>query len=237
MTDALPVAEIFGPTFQGEGPSTGRLAAFVRLGGCNLTCRACDTPYTWDSSRYNLRTELTPMTVDDILGRLPPARLVVITGGEPILYRHYRAMHRLLGALAAQARQVEIETNGTIDPEPVANHLVRFNVSPKLAGAMSDDPADRRIVPAALAAYGQLAGLGRAVFKFVVASVGDVAAGLALADQHQVPRRAVWFMPEGTTPTGLLTNARIVADAVLAAGANLTLRQHVLLWPDQERGR
>ena len=48
----LPVAEVFAPTFQGEGPYLGRSADFIRLGGCNLTCYGCDTPYTWDASRY-----------------------------------------------------------------------------------------------------------------------------------------------------------------------------------------
>lgn len=41
----LLVSEVFGPTVQGEGKHCGRIAAFVRLGGCNLHCRWCDTPY------------------------------------------------------------------------------------------------------------------------------------------------------------------------------------------------
>ena len=46
--NSLTVSEIFGPTFQGEGPFTGRAAVFLRLGRCNLDCKWCDTPYTWD---------------------------------------------------------------------------------------------------------------------------------------------------------------------------------------------
>ena len=49
----LVVAEVFGPTFQGEGPSTGQRAGFVRLGRCNLDCSWCDTPYTWDWERFD----------------------------------------------------------------------------------------------------------------------------------------------------------------------------------------
>ena len=42
--DELLVAEKFGPTVQGEGPSIGRRAVFIRLMNCNLTCK--------ESSRY-----------------------------------------------------------------------------------------------------------------------------------------------------------------------------------------
>ena len=52
----LIVAECFGvetPTFQGEGPSCGHPALFIRLSRCNLTCARCDTKYTRDWSRFD----------------------------------------------------------------------------------------------------------------------------------------------------------------------------------------
>lgn len=42
----LLVAERFGPTLQGEGPSVGQPSLFIRLSRCNLSCAFCDTPYT-----------------------------------------------------------------------------------------------------------------------------------------------------------------------------------------------
>lgn len=234
--DTLPVSEIFGPTFQGEGPSSGRVAAFVRLGGCNLTCRDCDTPYTWDASRFDLRAELTSLTVEQILARLPAAPLVVISGGEPTLYRDRAAMSTLLEALVT--RTVEVETNGTLDPYPMDEWAhVRFNVSPKLAGPMSDDDVGKRIRPAALTRYGQLARDRRAVWKLVVDGPESARQALELTDAYQVPRHRVWFMPAGTTIADTVGRARVVADAALAAGVNLTLRQHVVLWPDVARGK
>ena len=44
--DTSPVSEVFGPTLQGEGPHAGRPCHFIRLGGCNLSCSWCDTPYS-----------------------------------------------------------------------------------------------------------------------------------------------------------------------------------------------
>lgn len=44
----LHVNEIFGPTFQGEGPLIGTPVVFLRLAGCNLHCSWCDTKYTWN---------------------------------------------------------------------------------------------------------------------------------------------------------------------------------------------
>ena len=88
--DVLYVADVFGPTFQGEGPSTGRLALFVRLGGCNLHCTWCDTGYTWDAARWDLREQIRPVRWQRLVERLaaavPPGvvPLLVVTGGEPL---------------------------------------------------------------------------------------------------------------------------------------------------------
>ena len=70
----LVVAEVFGPTFQGEGPSAGRRAMFLRLGRCNLDCAWCDTPYTWDWSRFDPAVELHRRTVDDVMSELDAHR-------------------------------------------------------------------------------------------------------------------------------------------------------------------
>lgn len=232
----LPIAEVFGPTFQGEGPSSGKLASFVRLGGCNLTCHGCDTKFTWDASQYDLRAELTQMTVDEIMAGLAFAPLVVITGGEPLMYQRREVFHQLVRAIIDRGSHIEIETNGTIAPDTrlTARPEIAFNVSPKLDGPMSTDPTDRRIVPAALAEF---AARSRTLFKFVVATPEDVAAAVTIADQAGMPRRRVWVMPEGTKIVPMLDRARVIADTALAAGVNLTLRQHVLIWPKTERGR
>ena len=123
-----------------------------------------------------------------------------------------------------------VTSSGIIAPTPaLAIEGVAFNVSPKLAS--SGMPAARRIRGHALQA---LAGSGKARFKFVATGLADLEeiAGL----QEVYGRDPVWVMPEGTSSDDVLDGMRVLADAVIAHGWNLSPRLHVLLWEDA-RGR
>lgn len=221
---SLVVSEVFGPTFQGEGPSIGRTAAFVRLGRCNLACTWCDTPYTWDWSRHDPAVELQERSVDDVLAELDamgPVELLVVTGGEPLLQQS-RLVPLLQGAVD-RGSVVEIETAGTICPSDQVVALVhRFNVSPKLGN--SGNPLERRHRPEVLAAF---EATGKAVFKFVVREVEELD---EVADFGVQP---IWIMPEGVDAAVLTERMQALAPAVLARGWRLTPRLHVLLWGDR----
>ncbi|WP_232778666.1 7-carboxy-7-deazaguanine synthase QueE [Carbonactinospora thermoautotrophica] len=226
----LLVAEMFGPTFQGEGPSAGRQAVFVRLSRCNLACSWCDTPYTWDWRRFDPAAEARRIPVREVaawaLNR--PSPLVVITGGEPLLQQP--RLIDLVGELREAGRRVEIETNGTIPPDPALVGLVdQFNVSPKLASA-GGHPT-RRIDPGVLRVF---VATGKAVFKFVLTNVAEAKEVVELQDTYGLD--PIWVMPEGTSAEGVLAGMRELADEALTRGWNLTPRLHVLLWGDT-RGR
>lgn len=226
----LVVSEVFGPTVQGEGPSLGRRAAFVRLGRCSLDCRWCDTPYTWDWERFDPAVELSERAVGDVVADVEAMAVdrVVITGGEPLLQQ--RRLVPFLDAAAKRGWSVEVETNGTIAPDaPIVERVEQFNVSPKLAN--SGVATERAIVPGALAAF---VASGKAAFKFVVTAPADLDEVQALVDEHELS--PIWIMPEGTTPDAVLAGGRLLADEVLARGWQMTTRLHVLLWGDQ-RGR
>jgi organic radical activating enzyme len=231
---SLVVAEVFGVTVQGEGPSCGRRASFIRLGACNLHCTWCDTPYTWDASRFDLRQELTRRPVTEIARRalVGDPGLVVITGGEPLLHQNRPGWTALLDELTKAPVVVEVETNGTVAPTmETAWRVDRFNVSPKLAHA--GDPEAARIRPDAIEA---LRATGRAAFKFVCATEADVAEAARWADTWHLHPSTVWIMPEGTTREAVHEHLAAVADPAIAAGFNLTTRLHVHVWGD-ERAR
>jgi 7-carboxy-7-deazaguanine synthase len=227
---SLLVSEIFGPTFQGEGPSSGQLAAFLRLGGCNLNCTWCDTPYTWDRERFDLERETVRLTSDEVLKRLQAvsASLIVVTGGEPLLQQ--LVLEPVLEACLADGRSIEVETNGTIMPSDHLMQLVtRFNVSPKLGN--SGVRGRHRLRQPVLRA---LVESGSAIFKFVVERASDLDEIAAV--EGELDLRPIWVMPQAQTPEQVMTVMRDIAAPVLARGWNLTTRLHVLLW-GAARGR
>jgi 7-carboxy-7-deazaguanine synthase len=226
----LQIAELFGPTFQGEGPSCGQRALFVRLSGCNLDCRWCDTPYTWDWQRFSRDQQAVEMPIAEIASWASgqEADLVVITGGEPMIQHH--RLRELAAELVTAGRRVEVETNGTVAPNAALIDVIStFNVSPKLSG--SGIPEHRRLRRPALAAFRDC---DKAVFKFVITGPADIEELIRL--QAELSLRRVWVMPEGTTEASTLAGLRELAEPALAHGWNLTSRLHVLLWGD-ERGR
>ncbi|MFJ4627162.1 7-carboxy-7-deazaguanine synthase QueE [Streptomyces sp. NPDC088847] len=233
-TATLVVAECFGPTVQGEGPSLGRRASFIRLGGCNLACDWCDTPETWDSERFDLRQTLTRTPVDEIVARalVGAPGLVVITGGEPLLHQKQPGWDLLLVRLAAAGVDIEVETNGTIPPSPfTARKVTRFNVSPKLGH--SGDLEAKRINSDAIH---HLMWTERAAFKIVCQSAEDVDEAALFACAHNIPPRLVWIMPEGVDAAQLRDRLAALAEPSIAAGFNLTTRLHIAVW-GTEKGR
>jgi organic radical activating enzyme len=209
-------------SFQGEGPLTGQRCAFVRFSLCNLSCRWCDTKYTWDWTQYVRTEQSSRVPVRELVTWIGDrgVDLVVITGGEPMLQQ--RAMTELAAELSERTR-VQVETNGTKVPEPeLAERVNLWVVSPKLAN--SGVERARRIVPRALAA---LQATGKSVFKFVVTDpdddfdeIGGLAAEFGLAP--------IWVMPEGDTREKVLAGMEAIHAPAVARGWNVSTRLHTL---------
>lgn len=228
---SLPISEQFGPTLQGEGPYAGQAVQFLRTGGCNLSCSWCDTPYTWDGTRFNLREEITPKTGQAILSDLVPNIPLVISGGEPLMHQEKAAFQYLLDSAGSKGVRIHVETNGTIFPNRYVRQRVNvFAVSPKMKHAGlhrgRQDPT----------LHAEWAGFAKkhpsTFLKVVVRHGEDVAEVADWAERLHWPRNQVWVMPMGTTTTDLLSNWTEIATAAAERGINATQRTHVLAWGD-----
>lgn len=101
--EMLPVIESFY-SLQGEGAQTGKAAYFIRIGGCDIGCRWCDSKISWNPNFHDL------MPIDTIVEAVKqtPAKSVVITGGEPLSYN----LNPLCDKLKEQRIKTYLETSG-----------------------------------------------------------------------------------------------------------------------------
>ncbi len=205
-------------SLQGEGTRCGTPAVFLRLAGCNLKCKWCDTKHSWrnglDYSPAEIAEKLLAYSCDSL----------VITGGEPLLQQ--QALEELLQLLPASLH-IEVETNGTLTPTPVlAQRINQWNVSPKLQH--SGNKGSETLPADALAFF---AALEHAWFKFVVQQEADWDAIAALG----LPRHRIILMPCATTRAELETARPAVVDMCLRHGVRLGDRLHLTLW-DNKKG-
>lgn len=224
---SLRIAEIFA-SIQGEGRWMGTPSTFVRVSGCNLRCRWCDTPYaSWNP-------EGPTLAVDEILAQVAShgLRHVVVTGGEPMLFD---AVEPLAHGLAQRGHTITIETAGTVYRE-LPCHLM--SISPKLANSTPEPEtgwAERheRTRDCAETVL-RLMGAYDYQLKFVVDPEGsprDVAEVEGLVSRlGEVPPEKVMLMPEGVDAATLRRRMAMLAPICMERGWRLALRLHVELF-------
>lgn len=211
---ALQVNEIFY-SIQGESTFTGQPCVFVRLTGCNLRCRWCDTEYAF----YDGET----LTVEQVLERVRAYKcpLVEITGGEPLLQDE---VHFLIDRLLVEGYEVLVETGGSLDVGRLDPRVVKI-VDLKAPGSGMDR----------LNNLDNLQYLDRKdQVKFVVADRGDYEWAKQMMAEHALAEKAqVLFSPV----FGEL-RPRELAEWILAdrLPARLQIQLHKYLWDPDQRG-
>src|SRR5687767_8868448 len=115
----LPVMEHFY-TLQGEGYFQGQAAYFIRLGGCDVGCFWCDVKESWNAENHPL------LKIEDIISTVKktPAKIVVITGGEPLLHD----LSELTIQIKNEGLRTHVETSGS---SPLSGTWDWITVSPK----------------------------------------------------------------------------------------------------------
>lgn len=123
----MKINEIFS-SIDGEGLRTGELVSFVRLAGCNLRCRYCDTEYALKAS------DGEDMSISDIINALIQLgnNKITLTGGEPLIHKDINLLINSLNDY-----DINIETNGSVDIEPYIsseNILITMDYKTKSSG-------------------------------------------------------------------------------------------------------
>lgn len=235
----MPVVEKF-VSVNGEGRFAGKLAAFVRFAGCNLACSYCDT--IWANVPG---VEVEPMTVGEIVDfvREMGVRHVTLTGGEPALQPLLPDLVRALmevrmpGAEGEEPYelQVEIETNGAVDLQKLAQARRLGVARPGNVAFTMDYKCPSSGMEDAMVAsnFGLLE--ENDTVKFVLGSQADLERMLAVVRGYDLCARcAVYLSPV----FGKLDPADIVAfmrEHALTR-ATVQVQLHKIIWPNVEKG-
>lgn len=221
----IAVSETFR-SFQGEGPSAGRPAVFLRLQGCNLACVWCDTIDTWVRGEIYSYGELLDLW--DRSGWIKDLRegyMLVITGGEPMLrQREVEGFIRFFIDRYGFKPRIEVETNGTVSPSrEIEGYVDQFNVSPKLSNSLMP-----RMIRFREEVLRRFVKTGKAIFKFVIVSEEDVKEVMEYINVIPIPPERVYLMPESRTREQYLERLKIVENLCARYGFNLSPRLHLL---------
>lgn len=134
----IKIAEIFGPTIQGEGPHAGLKTLFVRVSGCSFKCSWCDSTFTWDTRQSldyeeeTLGNQLIKMCKDNKTSN------VILTGGNPCIYDFTTVVE----VLHKNNITVEVETQGDLYPQWLKD-LDLLVISPKGPSSGMPDTYDK----------------------------------------------------------------------------------------------
>ncbi len=216
-------------TIQGEGKLAGVASLFVRLQGCNLRCKWCDTKHTWGRVGNTVDTGEVVETIGRNIGKM---RHVVITGGEP--YMQARAVEELVDRLHERGLHVTIETNGSIADRALTEKVDLLSISPK----MSNSGASVEEVAATARAVRETIGQrrGDVQLKFVVSEMadGDEIAKHYDAEELGIERSDILVMPEGVTREAIGKKAVECVRVAVRHGWRYCARLHIDIFGNKE---
>jgi 7-carboxy-7-deazaguanine synthase len=211
----IQVNEIFY-SIQGESVHTGLPCVFVRLSGCNLRCRYCDTAYAYHEGKA-----MSPAQILSQVARFG-CNLAEITGGEPLIQDGTPA---LIAGLLDAGYRVLVETNGSVDIDRADRRCSRI--------------MDIKCPSSGEADHNDAANLGRLTandqVKFVIGDHLDF-----LFAKKMTSRLPVYIPPERILFSAVADrlSPRRLAGWILEARlpVRLQLQLHKVIWPHRNRG-
>lgn len=254
----IQVMELFGPTIQGEGLMSGTVTHFLRTGGCPLRCEWCDSWFAVDPKLIQKhRTLMTTWEIIDAILALPWAPYVTFTGGDPAIQQR---LGDIIPALNQNGMRVAIETQAMYFPTWLGDcDVVTF--SPK--GPSSGNEVNPQGMIDWLLSGGKRRRY-RVCIKVVCFTKEDFRYAMRIFEKIPMMYYDAFYFTAGTPLTNMdefeneealreaaatkafavLQNQHNVAEWLLQASrtvrfnekTHIGCQQHVLLWPDKDKG-
>ena len=210
----MKVTEIF-TSIQGESTFSGLPCTFIRMTGCNLRCRYCDTPYALEGGEE--------LQVEQVVNKVGESgiSLVEITGGEPLLQEE---CYVLITLLLEEGYTVLLETNGSLSLEKVDSRVIKI-VDFKCPGSGMSTKMDFSNVKHLDEKY---------EVKFVISDRDDFDWAKGIIKKYRLIEKCTVLM----SPVVSSLEAREIAGWILddTLQVRLQLQLHKIVWPESESG-
>ncbi|MBN1804243.1 MAG: 7-carboxy-7-deazaguanine synthase QueE [Sedimentisphaerales bacterium] len=222
------INEIFY-SLQGEGFLAGVPSVFIRIAGCPLRCKWCDTKYAWDENAGE------DYSIDKIIKTIRQwsCKFIVITGGEPMINPD---LPQLLKEIKTAGKHITIETAGIAYVPGLPCDLM--SISPKLSNSVPDktkNSTNHKYSRLDIAVLQELVENYDYQLKFIMDSEDDLPEiQETIAKIGSVNPEKVMLMPQAATRKELLSKSPIVAEMCRQTGFALSQRMQVLLWDSQK---
>ena len=212
-------------SIDGEGPSSGELAVFIRFAGCDLRCAWCDTAYSWNEEC--IPEEMSAVEIYNFI-RESAVDNVTLTGGEPLIQENISELIKLL--VFDELLTIRIETHGGVAIAPFKEEFRYDSVDFIVDFKLPDSKMMHHMCLENLEAVDI-----QDSYKFVISSFKDLDKAIEIVrDYHLDDRCHVYF-----SPVVSLIAPREIAHKMIAEklnGIKLQLQLHKYIWPEKMRG-
>lgn len=235
----LSVAQSF-KSIQGEGPTMGKLSYFLQLSGCNLVCggkgsekdNLLHNDAEWRCDAIDMWIKGTQCKIPDVIKQLGGKKFIadlqngcglVISGGEPLLQqRSLKTFFKKLRVETEFIPHIEIETNGTIIPDPeIFEFVAQWNISPKLRNSGVELKERFNIDVISTLIYEMY----DSYFKFVVCDYSDWMEVLKeWIIPFEISKNKVWLIPVAENKNQLIENSKEIIDICCQNNVNFSSR-------------
>lgn len=212
-------------SIDGEGPSVGEIATFIRFQGCNLQCSWCDTKYSWKKESITER-----LSVEEIYGYIKSngSRNVTLTGGEPLLQE---GIGDLLEVLSKdKSLFIRIETNGAIKIDRFKKEYASNNISYVV---------DYKLPSSEMCTFMELSNFSSVekndVYKFVIADKNDLIIAHEIIEENSLTDRCLVYL----SPIIEKISPEEIVEFMKEKRMNkvrLQLQLHKIIWDKNARG-
>jgi 7-carboxy-7-deazaguanine synthase len=212
-------------SIDGEGPSSGELATFIRFQGCNLRCSWCDTTYSWNKENI-----CEVLSANEIYNYIKENKVtnVTLTGGEPLIQENIDDLLKLLNE--DDKLTIHIETNGAVAIEPFKKKHKKKNISYIVDFKLPSSNMTNKMNLNNLNVVENTD-----VYKFVVGTKEDLQMAYNLIIKHDLTNKCLVYLSPVSGNIDMQDIVEFMKDKQLNK-VKLQVQLHKIIWDKNARG-